>query len=133
MLPLLNVTMPGNAQFLFNQIYAIAAFNIINVDVITHYFAGLFHLEISSEGVSSRLQAMGFDSSNVVTNLGLVFLFLLGFLVTIIFQQLIRCLAKIRCRHQHRLEKANLWISKKLYWNFFIRFYVETYLDQAFV
>ena len=48
MLPLLNVSMPGNAQFLFSQIYAIAAFNILPVDVITSFFAKKLHLEISS-------------------------------------------------------------------------------------
>lgn len=84
MLPLANCDMPGNAQFLFNQIYAIAAFNIINVDFITNYISNLLHLNVSSAGVSPRLQGMGFESSNPILNLGLVFIFTLVFLLVVL-------------------------------------------------
>ena len=84
MLPLANCEMPGNAQFLFTQIYTIAAFNIINVDFITGKISKLFHLDASSTGVSSRLVGMGFETSNPIMNLGLVFLFTLLFSVVVL-------------------------------------------------
>jgi len=43
-LPLANCDMPGNAQFVFNIIYLIASFNLINVDVVTNWVSSLFRL-----------------------------------------------------------------------------------------
>jgi hypothetical protein len=43
-LPLVYCEMPGNAQFVFNQIYLIASFNLINVDIITEWFSEFLHL-----------------------------------------------------------------------------------------
>ena len=48
LLPLANCDMPGNAHFLFNQIYTISTFNIINVDRITNYMSSLFGLDKTS-------------------------------------------------------------------------------------
>lgn len=125
--------MPGNAHFLFMQIYNLASFNILNVDVITGWFSDLLHLDRNPDKISSRLQAMGFQSPNVIINLGLVFIFILVFMVVVLATLFIHLLVKFSCRCQEKLRRFNETIKKKLYWNFLIRFFTETYLDQAFV
>lgn len=76
---------------------------------------------------------MGFESSNPILNLGLVFLFTVVFLVVVLIQLGLSLLAKIRCRFQDKVKSAADRLHKKLYWNFFIRLFIETYIDQAFV
>ena len=118
---------------LFNQIYMIAAFNIINVDSITEYIANLFGLKVSSEGVSPRLQAMGFESSNTIMNLGLVFIFFLVSGFMLLAWCLLKALSKINCRKQEKIRQWERSLYNKLFWNFFLRLFLETYIDQAFV
>lgn len=76
---------------------------------------------------------MGFESSNVIINLGLVFIFIIGFALVILLTLIVRLLVCFSCRYQDRLKRFNQAIQAKLYWNLCIRFFIETYLDQAFV
>lgn len=76
---------------------------------------------------------MGFESPNVIINLGLVFIFMMGFAFVILVTLIIRLLVCFSCRYQDRLRRFNQAIQAKLYWNLCIRFFIETYLDQAFV
>lgn len=69
------------------------------MDFITGYFANLFHLEQSSEGVSNRIQAMGFETTNVLMNLGLVFLGFLVLVFVIVVQLVLWVLQWIRCKY----------------------------------
>jgi len=94
MLPMCSVDMPGNAQVVFTQIYMIAAFNIINVDSITTNIAHFLKLEVSSANVSGRLQSLGFESTNVIVNLGLVFMFMMFFAFVVLVQLALQGLAK---------------------------------------
>lgn len=132
-LPLANSQMPGNAWFVFNQIYIFASFNVINVDVFTDYISRLLHLDKTDEGLSPRLLALGFESTNVISNLGIVFVFILASAAFLLVAWLLHLLSSIRCGCQQRLKEWYNRLSKKIYWNFFIRLFIETYMDQALV
>ena len=118
---------------MFSQIYTIAAFNIVNVDFITSAISKWFGLEITSEGVSPRMQAMGFETTNTIMNLGIVFIFILISCSALFLQLLLKLFSWINCKYQESIKRLEQKLANKLYWNFFIRLFIETYIDQAFV
>jgi len=76
---------------------------------------------------------MGFNSTNVIQNLGLVFIFICAFLLAITMTGLLGLIARINCRYQYKVRLWHHRIARRIYWNFFIRFFIEVYLDLAFV
>jgi hypothetical protein len=76
---------------------------------------------------------MGFNSTNSIQNLGLVFLVILVFFLAVILHLILGLASKIGWRYQYKVRLIHSRISKRLYWNFFIRFFIEIYLDLAFV
>ena len=132
--------MPGNAHFFFMQIYTIASFNLIDVSKVTTTISNKLNLKEYTSNVSSRMQSFGFESTSQIDNLGIVFIFFLLVGLYLIILLLSTCISRVRCKKifgrkklkcqhwiQDKLEKA----KTKLFWNFFIRLFIETYLDNS--
>ena len=54
LMPLVDCDMPGNAQFLFMQIYTIASFNLIDVSFLTNKIDDKLKLKANTDTISSR-------------------------------------------------------------------------------
>ena len=76
MMPLFKVNMPANAQAFFNQIFKIAAFDIIEIEP---YMNKMLQLN-STHAFNRNFESLGFQSMFFMNNLGpLLIAFLIYF------------------------------------------------------
>jgi hypothetical protein len=87
MMPLFKVNMPGNAQAFFNQIFKIAAFQIINLEP---YINRIFSLK-STGPFNDNFNDLGFQSMYFLNNLGPMLLAFLGYFAAILFLLVLDC------------------------------------------
>lgn len=97
LLPLVNCVMPGNVWFVFNQMFIFASFNVVNTEIITNYISDRLNLQTSANGLSPRLINMGFESTNIISNLGIVFIFMIAIIIATLILALLRLLSSFSC------------------------------------
>ena len=123
MMPLFKVNMPGNAQAFFNQIFKIAAFDIIEIEP---YMNKLLQLN-STHPFNRNFESLGFQSMYFINNLGPL---LIGFLIyfgAIIFLFILD-------RFTERSERASRLASKmfdSLFYNTLVSIMLESYAIMA--
>ena len=89
---MLNVLMPANVQLFFSLIIDMVNFKIIKTDTIIN---GLFGLKEKAEGsINPAYKQTGYGSSNILLNLGLLLLAIIGVAALIGLVFLLRLLAK---------------------------------------
>jgi hypothetical protein len=81
-MPMLSVVFPSNAEYFISFLVDIVNFNIIPTDKVIDK---IMKLKASSDGeVDKKFGKFGFKSTNVLKNLGFVFIALLGFVFVIL-------------------------------------------------
>ena len=123
--PLLDVLIPANAKVVFEILIKIATFDLIPVDSIIEVITGLFESTDDFE-VPENFTEFDYNSTDPIDNLEFVFLFI----VFLIFLPLILLFLRF-------IGGWNDWIVGKIrkisrtviYWNFYIRFLLEAYLE----
>ena len=70
--------------------------------------------------------AFGFESTNLLDNLQVVFLFMIGMLVAPIIIKLAELILSFS---QGTIHIINDFKREQVYWNFYLRFFLETYLE----
>ena len=137
-LPLNNVTIPANAQILFTELLRIAAFDIF--EPAEHIDLGISE----TEAYNVRFEQLGYQSMNVVENMGSIIFFLCFVLIKIILTFLIilfgcstRCCKACFCRRAccHRICKTNyfaLFFNHQMNTNLAIQFMYQTCLEIMF-
>jgi len=87
-MPLLNVMFPQNAIMFYGFINDIANFDIIPTDKIKQ---AIFSFSKEDEP-DPNFESMGYESSNIIDNMGSMILYLIGFFALVAFALLIRFL-----------------------------------------
>lgn len=67
---------------------------------------------------------MGYESENIIKNLGSMFMYLVGFVIFICFVFLIRQLK----RRYLFLNKIYNYLAKLIFWNMILRMFLEGYM-----
>mmetsp|Transcript_23308 Transcript_23308/g.22916 ORF Transcript_23308/g.22916 Transcript_23308/m.22916 type:complete len:400 (+) Transcript_23308:2791-3990(+) len=122
-IPLFSIQIPGNAVLMYSILI-----NFVQLDIIpTEGLYGSVFAFDDSEPLNSNFYDMGYESLNIITNLGSNFLFLAIILVL----YLVHCLLKA-CRN---LSKGNKLVyefsSKHLFYSLILRFLLENYLTYS--
>jgi hypothetical protein len=84
-MPMLNVMFPSNAVLFYSFIIDISNFDIIPTEKIKSWI-----FSFSQSESDPQFQSIGYDSDNIVENLGSMFLFLVGVLFLVLFVILIK-------------------------------------------
>ena len=124
--PLLNLRFPANADLILSSFMSIASFDIIPTDSLYDW---LFNLE--DDGAhTDQLEIMGYESKNLIDNLGMVFLINLIGLAAFATLGVLSYSKTLRYRSYRFIA-----LRKKLYnfliWNGPIRFFLEGYIEYA--
>jgi hypothetical protein len=119
---MLSVLMPANVQLFFSLIVQIVNFKVIKTDTIISTLFG-FKQEFKSK-VSPEFQQTGYETSNLLKNLGLLLLAVIGVLCLVVLIWLMRFAAK----RFPIVDKIQTMISRKLFFNSILRGLLEAYL-----
>ena len=85
-IPLMSVTLPSNVIYMFQTLIELTKFNFIPKDKIKKYVKKVF-LQKDDQGfvgnqtateMGSNFQTMGYESSNILDNLGMIVLVIVG-------------------------------------------------------
>ena len=125
--PLINIMMPGNAQMLFQVIIKIATFNILPTEDIIAGAESDIGIEHSDVDLTDNFEEFGFDSSDPIRNLQVMFIILM---VLLLLPLLVLALKGL-CYCSSKCRKCINKVQNKLYWNTYIRFGMEAYLELA--
>ena len=87
MMPLFKVILPGNVQMFFNQIFKIAAFEIIEIGP---YINRALKLN-ETEALNANFDALGFNSMFFLDNLNSLLLSFLVYFLSILVQVILDC------------------------------------------
>ena len=117
--------LPANAYWLFSALLKIATFNFLPVEKFIDKFEEKLHLEHDNFSLSDTMADFGFDSSDPIRNLQIMFFFM-GFLLLYPFMILLFCL--IFCWSK-RCNRCLLTINRTICWNVYIRFTLEAFLE----
>ena len=128
-MPLINVAFPMNAVLFYSFLMDMASFNLFSMDKINSGIG----LKLKPSDTPNRFQMMGFHSSNVVSNLGSMFLYLLaiaGAIASVSFLKL--CSLKCTC-----MKKVYGFLADKVLFNIplrmllvsFMRFFIDSCLN----
>ena len=119
MLPLTDIVMPVNIGLVFNILMKIAAIDVINTDTL---YRSMFNFE-ETEALSDNFRLVGFESLWQIYNLGSIALFVAAIPLMLFLLRLTK-----HCNRIPKLQSACLILEGKMYYNFFIRFIMESYL-----
>ncbi|TNV87834.1 hypothetical protein FGO68_gene14781 [Halteria grandinella] len=119
---MLSVIMPANVQLFFSLIVNIVQFKIVPTDKIISTLFGIKQ-EFKSK-VSPEFQQTGYGTTNILKNLGLLLLAVIGVIALIGLVFLMRLGAK----RFPIINKIQLMISRKLFFNSIIRGLLEAYM-----
>ena len=126
--PLINVLMPANCQLLFTVVVKIATFDLIPVDGIMEEIKTHIKTAKDSYTMPENLQEFGYESTDPVQNLAIIFLFSVGLLVLPLLILIVELISSFHKSAQDALVK---WKNENVYWNFYLRFLFEAYLELA--
>ena len=119
MLPLFNIRMPSNLNVVFKIIMNIAAFDILPTD----YIYDLIFKVDQKEPLSTKFEAMGFESLWLIYNLGSLLLISLSIPLLMAFLPAL----KFFSQYSKRVLSSYKRLRKFLFWNFQITVITESY------
>lgn len=90
-MPLLNILFPQNAVMLYTFINNVASFNIIP-DSFIQSIKATFGFHPNEGETDPNFQSMGYQSDNIIDNMGSMILYLVGFVMLVAFALSIRFL-----------------------------------------
>ena len=128
--PLLDVQFPANCVVYFAIIIKIATFDLISVDFITDWIASSYQSTITYYDVVPNFKAFAYKSTDPITNMDIIFLFAAGLVVLPILLKL--CDLLFRCSRV-LTKKIRNFKTKTAYWNLYLRFLLEVYLEMAII
>lgn len=124
--PLVNIPMPPNAGIVFQNIMKVATFDIVDTDPLVDYLESTFGLTWKeSAALNSSFDEMGYETLDPMRNLQLMFVALVALLLIPILLKMV--LVIVYCCKP--LRKGVNWLERKLYFNYYIRFILEAYLE----
>lgn len=123
--PLINLMMPGNAQFLFQIIVKIATFDILPTEELIQDAEDSFGIENEEYILTDTFVDYGFDSSDPIRNLQVMFIFICFLVLYPVLSVAIMGL----CFWSDRCTRCRRWADRKMYFNTYIRFFLETFLE----
>ena len=88
---MLSIIMPANVKLFFSFIVDLVNFKLFNADPILEYIFGLKE-EFNDSNVSPEFSQTGYASTNIIKNIGLLFLALVVFAILIAIVLLLRLL-----------------------------------------
>ena len=123
-LPLCEVQFPQNVVLLYSILLPMASLDIIPQEISTDV---LFSMSEEEESPSQRLEEMGFETRNVILNLGSMFYFVifLHFLIIIVWCNKSK---KLKCKNKCSVAIRKYFSIKDLMNNLFIM-YFEAYVE----
>ena len=124
--PLINVTTPANCQIMFTIIVKIATFDMISVDGIIDWVSEYVDSTPDRKPVGSQFHEFGYEQSNPVRNLGVVFLGMVAIILLMIVLKLVELICST-CRRASQAIRS--FKETKLYWNLIIRYTLEMYME----
>jgi len=92
-MPLFDVNLPANAGYAFRVLYQIAAFELFEIGP---YFNELFGLE-PTDPINITFEALGFETTSSVANLGPLIIVLLLYLIILITLALLYTCKRCSC------------------------------------
>ena len=123
--------MPSNAQVLFEVLIKIATVDIFPSEYFINqleYMAGLVNDNVS---LTENFEVYGYDSTGPMRNLQIMFIGIVLLVVFPLFAFLLKVIGYLTeiccCDNSHRSCIRKL--KSKMYWNFYIRFWLEAYLE----
>jgi len=123
-LMLISIVFAANISMMINYIMEIATFDLIDTDDV---YEEVFNMSIDEEPYTESFSDMGYETNNIILNMGTVFLVIfsniLAFAVILIFRIMQRCCCKAR------LKKYADKLYNTLVWNGVIRLVLEGYLE----
>ena len=123
--PLINIMMPSNAQIVFNVIVEIATFDIIPTEPLIESAEDDMGLIRKEYILTDNFEEFGFDSSDPVRNLQIMFLFILF----LILFPLLSLLCKGLCFWSEKCLRWRTFLNRAMFFNTYIRFSLETFLE----
>ena len=123
--PLINIMMPSNASMLFQVIVKIATFDMLPTEEFIQAGEDRVGLQKDSISISDSFEDFGFDSTDPIRNLQVMFLFLVLLLIYPVFSLGLRGL----CFCSNRCKRCLNWLDSMMFWNTYIRFALEAYLE----
>jgi len=122
LLPLNDVSFPGNASYFYSFLLSVAAFDLIPTD---DFFDTVFSFKFR-EPVTSNFGALGYETTFFIRNLGNPFLFALGYAIALLLILLLKDCKKI---NQYKsVQGVMKTLQGLLLWNSVIRFVIESYM-----
>ena len=123
--PLISVMMPSNAYTMLLTIVKISDFDYLPVEDLIEEMEDSVGIEKDAVVLSENFRDFELDSSDMIRNLQVVFLFMLLLVFMPIAFLLLFTIFK-------KNSKCKVWLSKMgraLFWNTYIRFWLESYLQ----
>ena len=117
--------MPGNAQFLFEIIVKIATFDVLPTEDFISDAEDSFGIEYKEYTLTDTFADYGFDSSDPIRNLQVVFIFICFLVLYPLLSLAIRGL----CFWSDRCTRCRKWTDQRMFFNTYIRFFLETFLE----
>ena len=117
--------MPSNANLLFQVIIKIATFDMIPTEAFIQEGENSFGLMRDPYTTSQNFTDFGFDSTDPIRNLQIMFLVLVFLLCYPVLTVILRSLCCCSSRCKRCLDRLN----DKMFWNTYIRFALEAYLE----
>jgi len=117
-----NIAFPGNVAFLYSYLLKIASFDFLPTDDIYDW---LFEFK-SSEPVTEKFGALGYETKYFVKNMGTVFIvgvILAILLVLTLFLYVLNAIFNLSVT-----DKVANWMYRMVCWNQILRFLIESYM-----
>ena len=122
---LVNITMPANAQFLFKILVQIATFNILPTESLIEQIESYLGIVNDDFTLTDAFIDFQFDSSGPIRNLQIMFLLMIFLIALPVFTLILRLLFFWNERCIRFIQTLN----SKMFFNLFIRFGLEAYLE----
>ena len=123
--PLINIMMPKNAGMLFQVITQIATFDMIPTEEFIKKGEDSVGLEKDDFFISDSFEEFGFDSTDPIRNLQIMFIFLLFLIAYPLLSLGLRGL----CYCSRCCKRCVDYLDNQMFWNTYIRFALEAYLE----
>ena len=125
--PLVNISMPANAFLLFKVLIKIATLDILPTEELIDGVKDGLGISSDEYVLTDDFFIFGYESTSPIDNLQLKFIALVGLIVLPLLLSLVRVLF-CRCRCTNGCIG---WIRKRIFFNTYIRFGLEAYLELA--
>ena len=120
---LLNLSIPANVLIVKETLYEVANFDMLPLDFVTDALDSMLGEYDNNRNVSLGAQAMqsGFDRTNPIINMILPLVIVFS---TFVILALLVLISKLH----RKLRQFYLNVKKKVFWNHFIRLYIQEYI-----